>query len=283
MTPTDEILPELKAFPFKPAFQIGDIVEIAGEYAGDWRGTLHHIGQVYWNKKRDRIEYGTYQVDTKDGMTDEWSEEDLVMHKPRNRPSPSQEVLISEMVRRLKVIQGLGDQQMHTARALAWDAISFLENLPESSQPAHGGDCGEVFHLDDNEHRKFAEIMQQAISKKETMHGGDGEVQSHLDDIYILASWAEIGLRSDIPVVGGEKPDLRAIQRRLKSLALKAAARPVTPEAVEEFRQGLIAEFMRLKEAAPNIRDMLYLDGVIAVISTHGLKIIGSGARGEET
>ena len=72
----------LKGCPFNPAFQVGDIVEIGGEYAGDWRGTLHCVGQVSWNKKKNRIEYGTYQTDTNDGMTTDWLEEHLALVKP---------------------------------------------------------------------------------------------------------------------------------------------------------------------------------------------------------
>ena len=79
---------KLMPCPFHPAFKVGDIVEIGGEYAGDWRGTLHYIGEVSWNRKKNRIEYGTYQVDTNDGMTTDWLEEHLVMHRPAPIPAP---------------------------------------------------------------------------------------------------------------------------------------------------------------------------------------------------
>lgn len=77
--PTEDKMPELKPCPFHPSFQIGDVVEIGGEYAEDWRGTLHQVAEISWNKKKNRIEYGIYQVDTNDGMTTDWLEEHLVL------------------------------------------------------------------------------------------------------------------------------------------------------------------------------------------------------------
>lgn len=45
----------------------------------------------------------------------------------------------------------------------------------------------------------------------------------------------------------------------------------------DEYTTALINEFKRLKEEAPNLRDMIYLDAVMAVISTlgkqHGIKV----------
>lgn len=94
---TDE---KLKPCPFEPAFEIGDIVEIGGDYAGDWRGTLHYIGEITWDRKRNTLKYGTYQTDCKDGMTTDWEEQHLVMYKPRNtraRTTPDPQILVDAL------------------------------------------------------------------------------------------------------------------------------------------------------------------------------------------
>lgn len=57
------------------------------------------------------------------------------------------------------------------------------------------------------------------------------EVQAILNDIFMVVAWAEIGLRSDIPVIGREKPDLAAINRRLRAAALKSVTMKSTHEA----------------------------------------------------
>lgn len=87
----------LKACPFVPAFSVGDIVEIGGEYAEDFRGTFHHIAEVSWNNRKDRIEYGTYQIDTKDGMTDGWLEEHLILVKKHITRSEAPQVADEEL------------------------------------------------------------------------------------------------------------------------------------------------------------------------------------------
>lgn len=75
---------ELRECPvIPPMFDIGDIVEIGGEYAGDWRGTYHYVAEITWNRKRDKLLYGTYQIDTNDGMTTDWEECHLVLVKKR--------------------------------------------------------------------------------------------------------------------------------------------------------------------------------------------------------
>lgn len=40
-------------------------------------------------------------------------------------------------------------------------------------------------------------------------------------------------------------------------------------EDVEKFRSSLIKKFEDLKTKATNLKDMIYLDGVIAIIETH--------------
>lgn len=53
------------------------------------------------------------------------------------------------------------------------------------------------------------------------------DIQQALDDLHLLVSWAEIGLRQDIPVIGGKKPDLAALQRRMKAIILTHEFRDV--------------------------------------------------------
>lgn len=78
MTQPSELFP----CPFKPEFQIGDIVEVVPDYKyGEWVGVKMIVYQVTWSKRRNRIEYSTYEFNENDGGTDEWPEDDLVLVK----------------------------------------------------------------------------------------------------------------------------------------------------------------------------------------------------------
>lgn len=46
--------------------------------------------------------------------------------------------------------------------------------------------------------------------------------------------------------------------------------RPGSSVEVENFRRGLLDSFKALKDKAPSVRDMIYLDAVMAVVSTYG-------------
>lgn len=67
-------------------------------------------------------------------------------------------------------------------------------------------------------------------------------LQQALDDLHLLVSWAEIGLRQDIAVIGGVKPDLAALNRRMKHLVLNHEFREVEgrpdPNQTDLFKQN---------------------------------------------
>lgn len=53
------------------------------------------------------------------------------------------------------------------------------------------------------------------------------------------------------------------------SSIVESTLRNVAQQSKEEERESLIKEFERLKGESKTVRDMVYLDGVIAVISTN--------------
>lgn len=86
MTNEKQTMPELlsrpKAPPLMPRFGLGDIVEIAGEYADGWRGHKLVITGVIYEPKRDRLTYWTCPADdpASEGTTTDWDERDLSLY-----------------------------------------------------------------------------------------------------------------------------------------------------------------------------------------------------------
>jgi hypothetical protein len=68
------------------------------------------------------------------------------------------------------------------------------------------------------------------------------DVQQALDDLYLLVTWAEIGLRQDVEVIGGKKPDLAALNRRMRAIILTHEFRDVEgrpdPNQTDLFKQN---------------------------------------------
>lgn len=52
-------------------------------------------------------------------------------------------------------------------------------------------------------------------------------LQQALDDLFLLVTWAELGLRQDVEVIGGKKPDLAALNRRMRAIILTHEFRDV--------------------------------------------------------
>lgn len=95
----------------------------------------------------------------------------------------------NDMVRRLKVIASQGDDQIHTVRALAWDAISMLENPLADlvSQPAKCTECVKLRKRIQDQHeanmtegRKVAlDWLNMLVKRLETVPWSDDHKEIH--------------------------------------------------------------------------------------------------------